>query len=42
MCELFSSKRGVSHLTEACHIDEQSRGSYVEYKILIAIGFGLP
>jgi hypothetical protein len=42
VCELFSSDRGVSHLNEACCIDELSRGSDLEYDILMAFGFGLP
>ena len=32
--ELFSSNRGVSHLNEACRIDELSRGSVLGYEIL--------
>ena len=30
--KLFSSNRGVSHLNEACHIDELSRGSVLGLK----------
>ena len=32
--ELFSSNRGISHLNEACRIDELSRGSILGYEIL--------
>jgi hypothetical protein len=32
--ELFSSNPGVSHLNEACRIDELSRGSVLGYEIL--------
>jgi hypothetical protein len=32
--ELFSFNRGVSHLNEACCIDDVSRGSLSCYKIL--------
>ena len=32
--ELFSSNRGVSHLNEACRIDELSRVSVLGYEIL--------
>ena len=42
VAELFSSNRDVSHLDEAYHIDELSRGSDLGPKILIAFGFDLP
>jgi hypothetical protein len=32
--ELFSFNRGVSHLNEACRIDDLSRGSLLCYEIL--------
>jgi hypothetical protein len=32
--ELFSFNRGVSHLNNACHIDDVSRGSLSCYEIL--------
>jgi len=32
--KLFSSNRGVSHLKEACRINDQSRGSVLGYEIL--------
>ena len=32
--ELFSSNPGVSHLNEACRINELSRGSILGYEIL--------
>ncbi len=32
--ELFSSNRGISHLNEACCIDELSRGSILGYEFL--------
>jgi len=38
---LFSSNRGISHLNEACHIDEVIRGSILGPEILIEFGFGL-
>jgi hypothetical protein len=34
VCELFSFNRGISHLNEACRIDELSRGSVLGYEIL--------
>ena len=33
VCELFSFNHGISHLNEACHIDDVSRGSLSCYKI---------
>ncbi len=32
--ELFSSNHVISHLYEACRIDDLSRGSVLEYEIL--------
>ena len=39
--ELFSSNRGISHVEEACGIDEVSRGSVLGPEILTGFGFGL-
>ena len=30
VCELFSSNRGISHLHEACRINELSKGTVLE------------
>jgi hypothetical protein len=41
VAKLFSSKRGILHLNEACCINEVSRGSGLGPKILIEFSFGL-
>jgi hypothetical protein len=40
--ELFSFNRGISHLNNACRIDDVSRGSLSCYKILTNKAIGLP
>jgi hypothetical protein len=39
--ELFSSNRGISHLYEACHTDELSRGSILGLEDCWVFGFSL-